>query len=387
VLLLSGLARQLVPSMGEAALHNAQVLIGPLCNDVGNHWFRGWLAAEQRDRVMTLALSGSIWVTLAGAIVALALPQAQQLPVVAGLCLLNCALVLWLGVRAFLLGDRIAIGMAVGAALALPAIGGLYALATQAFETPEWVQALLALACVGSNLCTALMVWMRVQQHRRVDGQGFATSRIDPVTRLPSGSALVQRLIRAQQRRRRTRREGALIAVLLFDQAAIVRAAGTAGANEMAAQLAARLQRQVGVVNPVGRYYDRCFICLIETIDSPARLRTLGLRVAAALRKPLDIAGSDGESLDWRADIGVGIVHLTREPADVEDILHEAEQLAEAARSTRSRTAMRDPSSGAIVPVEQADLGPRRHPAAMRHAVPQPARTVSSRPALRHSRV
>jgi len=52
-------------------------------------------------------------------------------------------------------------------------------------------------------------------------------------------------------------------------------------------------------------------------------------------------------------------------PADVEDILHDAQRMAEAARGMRSRAAILDSATGEVVPVEEANLGPRRQ----RHAV------------------
>jgi hypothetical protein len=124
--------------------------------------------------------------------------------------------------------------------------------------------------------------------------------------------------------------------------------------------IANRIQRQVGVVNPVGRYYERCFVLLVETIPSKAWLRTIGLKVASSLRRPMEVMTATGEQIEITADIGVGVVHLSPEPAAVEDILHEAQRMAEAARGMRSRAAMLDPASGDVVPVEQADLGPRR---------------------------
>jgi hypothetical protein len=137
--------------------------------------------------------------------------------------------------------------------------------------------------------------------------------------------------------------------------------AGTAGVNELFICMASRIQRQVGVINPVGRYYDRCFVSLVETIQSPAWLRTLGLRVATSLRRPIEVMGVSGQRIELKADVGVGVVHLSRGPAPVEDILHDAQRMAEAARGMRSRAAMLDPASGEVVPVEQANLGPRRH--------------------------
>jgi len=116
----------------------------------------------------------------------------------------------------------------------------------------------------------------------------------------------------------------------------------------------------VGVVNPVCRYYDRCFVSLVESIQSPGWLRTLGLRVAASLRRPMHVTTASGERIEIKADVGVGVVHLARGTSAVEDILHEAQRMAQAARGMRSRAAILDPATGRIIPVEQADLGPRR---------------------------
>jgi hypothetical protein len=54
------------------------------------------------------------------------------------------------------------------------------------------------------------------------------------------------------------------------------------------------------------------------------------------------------------------VVRLSAGSAPVEDILHDAQRMAEAARRTPSRTAILDPTSGEVVAVEHADLGPRR---------------------------
>src|SRR6185369_823940 len=104
----------------------------------------------------------------------------------------------------------------------------------------------------------------------------------------------------------------------------------------------------------------RCFVSLVESIQSPSWLRTLGLRVATSLRRPMNVISGTGERIEIRADVGVGVVHLSRRHADVEDILHDAQRMAEAARVMRSRAAILDPSTGEVVPVEQANLGPRR---------------------------
>jgi hypothetical protein len=359
---LSGVAGIALAARDGAHLRVLQVLSGPLCVGLSNFWIRNWLNAKQRDRLMALALRASALATpLAGA-ACLALPDPQQLPAAAVVSLLSGALTLWLTVRAWLMGDRLAPVMAAGCALTLPAIAGLYATALALPDATPAVQAAAALCAAVSNGLTGYVLWRR-DRHQWRSSHADGTAHFDPVTRLDGGSTLVRKLVRAQERRRRMRRDGALVAVMVFGIDKVVAQAGNVGANEMYMTLAGRIQRQVGVVNPVGRYYDRCFVALIETIHSPAWLRTLGLRVASSARRPIVVATADGGQAEVWPDVGVGVLHLTRRDEDVEDLLDEAEQLAEAARAMRSRAATLDPASGRRVPVEQADLGavrPRR---------------------------
>lgn len=372
VFLLSGLSHEVLQTVNQQSLQVAQVLIGPVCSGLGNHWIRDWLAADQRDRMMEAGLRFTAWATPAAGLLCLLLPVPQQLPAAAGICLLSSVLALWLAVRAWLFGDRLALGMAIGCALMLPPIAGLYAMAMGTETIGSGWQAVLALSAVLCNTTIGVMLWLRNRHHQKTRGEEAGASQFDPVTKLHSGIALVQKLIKAQRRRRRTRRDGAVLAVLLFDLDRLSPQVSPAGMNELYIHLAARIQRQVGVVNPVGRYYDRCFITLVETIHSPAWLRTLGLRVASSLRRPVEVTALDGQRIEVRADVGVGVVHLSRDHADVEDILHDAQRMAEAARGMRSRAAMLDPQSGELVPVELANLGPRRHghPGRVPHASP-----------------
>ena len=360
VVLLSGLAGALLPGWDRDSLHVAQVLIGPVCVGLGNYWVRAWLSARHRDRLMDICLLG------AGALIPLASPfclllqPQQQLPAAAALVLVNTGLVLWMCVRAWMLGDALALGIAIGCVFMLPAVGGLYALALGLPGINLVWQAMTALVSVLCVSVIGFMLWKRNQHERRTRGFEPVQSQFDPVTKLPSGIPFVRQLLRAQGRRKRTQREGAVIAVMLFEPERIVSQAGAAGLNEVYMHLAQRMQRQVGVVNPVGRYWDRCFVALVETIHSQPALRTLGLRIASSMRRPMQVNALDGHSMQVRAEIGVGVVYLGREAAPVEDLLHEAQRLAEAARTMPSRAAMRDPVTGETVPVEHAQLGPRK---------------------------
>lgn len=363
VLVESGVLRQ-VAHPGAERLRVLQVLAGPVCVGLSNFWIHAWLAAGRRDRLMAAVLRLSAFVLPVAGVALLRLRHDLQLPAAALLSLAGSGLTCWLTFRAWTIGDRLALAMAAGCMLTLPAIAGLYALAMRLGHWGAAAQALVALAAVGSNALTGHVLWRRARQHWRTRETGSVPA-IDPVTRLHSSAALVHELVAAQKRRRRTGREGALLAVTVFEPERIANLAGPAALHEVWMALAARIQREIGVVNPVGRYWDRCFVAVVETIPARAWLRTLGLRLAAALRQPVEVSGRDGEPMRVRVDFGVGIVHLGRRPAEAEDALDEAQRLAEAARGMRSRAALADPASGAPLPAEEAQFGrgpPRRAP-------------------------
>ena len=360
VLILSGVATQTWPLLDAGLARVGQVLAGPVCVGLSNFWIRGWLNAAQRDRVMAAALRASAALLPLGSLVCLALPLQWQLPAAGAISLCGSAVTLWLTVRAWRMGDRLAPVMALGCLLTLPAIAGLYAVAMHGRVIGLPLHVASALCAALSSGFTGLVLWRRDRHEWRTRREGGVPSQIDPVTKLYSGTSLVAKLIKAQRRRRRTRRDGAVLAILVFDLDRIAAQAGTAGVNEMFICMASRIQRQVGVINPVGRYYDRCFVTLVESIQSPTWLRTLGLRVASSLRRPIEVIDASGQRIELKADIGVGVVHLSGGTAAVEDILHDAQHMAQAARGMRSRAAIFDPGSAEVVPVEQANLGPRR---------------------------
>jgi GGDEF domain-containing protein len=361
VLILSGVGRQAAPGIDPKLMQVAQVLAGPVCVGLSDLWIRSWLNAAQRDHTMSAALRGSALLLPLAGLACLALPQGQQLPAAAGVALLGGLLTLWLTARAWRLGDHLAPVMTVGCLLTLPAIAGLYAIAMELPGLGLPLHGAVALCAALCNGFTGFVLWRRDRHERRTRIGHDTPLQFDPVTQLHSGASLVHKLTRAQRRRRHTRHDGAVLAIVVFDIERILEQAGAAGVNEMFICMASRIQRQVGVINLVGRYYDRCFVSLVETIQSPAWLRTLGLRVASSLRRPMELTSPSGHRIEIRVDVGVGVVHLLPGPAAVEDILHDAQHMAEAARTMRSRAAIRDPSTGRAVPVEQADLGGRRH--------------------------
>jgi GGDEF domain-containing protein len=353
-----------------------QVLAGPVSVGLANFWIHGWLAAAERDRAMAAALRASAFLLPLCALGLLAAPTEFQLPGAMALSLAGGGLTSWATVRAWTIGDRLALAMAAGCLLIVPAIGGLYSLAMSLQPVAGIVQAATAVAAALGNALTGRALFRRMLRRWRTR-EAAGVAGIDPVTQVHSSAVLVQRLVAAQKRRRRTRHEGALLAVRVFEPERIVAQVGSQGLNEVWLALATRLQREVGLVNPVGRYWDRCFVAFAEAIPARSWMRTVGLRVAFALRQPVEVTGRNGEPVRVRIDYGVGILHLPVQHGEVEDVLDDVQRLAVAARQLRSRAATQDAATGEAVALEEAALGrrPQRPPSAR----PAPVENRSAR--------
>ena len=215
VLLLSGVLRQ-AAHPGPERLQLLQALSGPLCVAMANFWVHGWLVAGRRDRPMAGLLRLSAFVLPVLAVAILRLPPERQLPAAAAVSLAGSALTCWLVFRAWLFGDRHALPMAAGCLLTLPALAGLYALAMHLVQGSALEQAGVALCVTLANALTGRMLWGR-ERHLGRTREPAGVPALDPVTRVHSAAALVKRLVASRQRRRRGRREGALVAVTVFD--------------------------------------------------------------------------------------------------------------------------------------------------------------------------
>ena len=222
------------------------------------------------------------------------------------------------------------------------------------------MQAAVALAAIASMLLTGLMIWRRSRQIRRLYRPRVPDR--DPTTGLLSSLVMLQKIIASQLNRRKTGGDGALMAVMLFEPEALLPQIGHSGLNELYNELALRMRRHTGIINPAGRYYDRCFLVLFETMHSPRWLGTLSLGTASSLRQPVELTSLSGERILVRADIGVGIIYVSGGGQSVDELVHEAQTVATAARSLPSRAALLDPLTHLPVAAESADLGSRWKP-------------------------
>lgn len=356
IILLSGLPAVLWPGHTES-LRVAQVLIGPLCAAIGTFGINGWLHARQRDRLSSLILPGMASVALMGGPLALLLDTEWELPASAALTLTCLLVALGMTIRAAQRGDRLAWGLAGATALMVPGGVGLYSIAVGMTRPGLGWQMAIVWCAVTGFVGTCLALWTRGQQLRRLANRD--TTQRDPTTRLYNGATTMQKIIASQRRRRKTGSDGALMAVMVFDPGKLVPQVGHSGLQLIYTELALRMQRQTGVINPAGRYYDSCFLVVLETLHSPAWLRKMGLRVAASLRQPIEVESLTGERLIIAADIGVGLIHLSQASRNVDQLLHEALSVATAARRMSSRAGLLDPQSRKPIAAESAELDMR----------------------------
>ncbi len=363
VTLLGGLPDALLDPLWPAGrdwLVGAQVLLGPLCGALGSYGVSKWLYASRRDRMIRVTLAIVTGSSLAGGLLCLILPGALRLPVSAALSITAMAFALWLTVRAAQGGDSLAWGLAAGCLIALPAQFGLYQIALASNRPALGIQAWVAFASIVSTGLTGLMIWRRNRQIRHLY-KSPASDR-DRATGLLSSLSMLQKIIASQLNRRRNGSDGALMAVMLFEPESLLPQIGHTGLNELYTELALRTRRHTGIINPAGRYYDRCFLVLFETMHSPDWLAKVSLRTASSLRVPIELTSLSGERVLVRADVGIGIIHVAEGAKNVDELVHEAQAVATVARSLPSRTALLDPRTGQPVAAETAELGSRWQP-------------------------
>ena len=354
-LIMSDLLSVVFHTMTASNLHVARVLIGPLLGAFANYAQRIWMAAHQRDRLMEVIMRVTALASLAAGPLCLLLPIETQLPMAALISLLNLCEMMWLSARSALLGDRLSGALALATLAMLPSAAVLFGQAQGVIAHSNWMQATSALLGVLGLLVNSGLLWLRNRADWRVMRNKTMLSQLDPVTRVYASVAIVQKVLQAQRRRLYTRSQGAVISLMVFGLDTLERQIGQSGVNEMFIVLAARLQHEVGILNPIGRYYDSCFVAQIDTLHSPKDLRRLGLQVAAEASKPINIRSVNGQTLSVKADIGIGIVHVASGRTGADQILDEAQTLARAAQRMRFRVAIRDPISRRPIALELAN--------------------------------
>ncbi len=336
---------------------------------------RNFLRAEQRDATVDRGLLGVMWVC-ASFLLAQAWPdQRQALAWVAAGAVLATLVAFWLTLRAWLLGDRFALPMTIACAAMIFAVLGIYGLSLGALQDNFLLQAIAAVCAAMYVVLICHTMKRRHSVHRRMSRALAASREKDLLTQLLTGVAFIRKVDDAIARARRNRKELAVICVEIYNTALLRQEFGHNGLEQVIYGMAARIRQQGGSASAVGRYSDTSFVVVLDSVKQPSYLRTLGLRLAAGVRRPYVLNAFSSDPREFRADIGVGVARVAsgREArrrqvntshagefdsfSMAQDVLHEAAELALASKKFNSRAAILDGYSRKAIALESAELG------------------------------
>lgn len=378
VLLMGGVLEALWPGLPPTFLMAAKIGLGPLAGALSLYLLGNWLGVKRRDRMVRLVVSaGTVGLALAGLALLLApfaLPQAD----VALLFKLSGAadftgvvLATLAATRAAMLGDRLSWFMVAACSLMAVAVAGLRTHSINREGLPLSTQIFTATFAMLFLMAVTWLVNLRAASHRRLREDLLPGDGRDPLTKLPQGMGLLELVDDALRRSVRLKRECAVIAVSIPNLYELNAEAGYDIDHDVAIALSARIRSIVGLHNMVGIYHPMCFVVAVPAVQFPRTLRALGLRLAAELRQPFDVAVSTGPALAFRADVGVGVVRIASEMSDASLTLEDAETLSGLARRFSSRAAIREVSEKQPTALELYEFArPRRKPRTKESAWP-----------------
>lgn len=373
----SGWAENFFPHLLGISQQKWLVLSGSSAAAISAFGLRGFLRAQLRDALIDRGMLAVVIVT-ASQLVWLALPPAQiQLDIVA-LVLVVCAVLgFWLCLRAWLLGDQFAFAMTIACAAMVFAVAGLFAVALNMLTNDVPMQIATALCAAIFMVTTCHTLKRRHVEFVRMRRAVAMSRDRDLLTQLWTGAALIRKIDESVARARRNRKDMAVICVELSNAALLQQEFGIHGAEQVIYGMAARVRQASGSsVAAVGRYSDNSFVVVLDSVLRPSVLRTLGLRLAVAVRRPFMLNPYTTDPREFRADVGVGVARISpgrqasgrKTPRDstqmgsfdsfslAQDVLHEAAELALSARAFSSRAAIVDAYSRKTVALETADL-------------------------------
>jgi diguanylate cyclase (GGDEF)-like protein len=380
----SGLLATFVPSLPLKVVQILTLATGPTAAAAGVLGLMQFLRAHQHDQFVQRGLT-AIGTVSGAALLGQFWPHYTQALEWTALVVSLCALAsFWLVLRSALLGDRFAWPMAGATAAMVFGVAGLYAVALQVIAHNVLLQALAAVCVVGYLVGCLVAVWRRNNEFLRMRRAMSMHREKDLLTQLWTGAALIRQVEQTIARARRNRQETAIFCVEIFNAPQLRQELGNNALEQVIYSIAARVRQSVGASTEVGRYDDTSFVVIVESVKRPSTLRTMGLRLAMAVRKPYMLNPYSTSPREFRADMGVGIARLpaTRDPrggwasrssrthkpnaADTsflsdsaglsQESMHDASKLAKKARAFHSRVAIMDAYSRKAMAVEEAEL-------------------------------
>jgi GGDEF domain-containing protein len=380
----SGLLATFVPALPLKAVQVFTLATGPIAACAGTLGLMQFLRAHQHDQFVQRGLT-VIGLVSGAALLGLLWPNYTRALEWTALVVLLCAVAsFWLVLRSALLGDRFAWPMAAATAAMVFGVAGLYAVALHAIDNNVALQALAAISVVGYLVGCLVAVWRRNSEFLRMRRAMSMHREKDLLTQLWTGAALIKRVEQTIARARRNRQETAIFCVEIFNAPQLRQELGNNALEQVIYSIAARVRQSVGASTEVGRYDDNSFVVIVESVKRPSVLRTIGLRLSVAVRKPYMLNPYSTSPREFKADMGVGIARIpaTRDPrggwssrssrthkpssADTsflsdsaglsQESMHDASKLAKKSRAFNSRVAIMDAYSRKAMAVEEVEL-------------------------------
>lgn len=224
------------------------------------------------------------------------------------------AVALVICVRSAQRGDRLAWTAVSGVAFMLVAVSGLSWIALNRNGMSWAVHAVSASAGMAYLATMAAALWARYSyliELRAVLAHGPS---YDPVTRMRSHAHTGQMVDATFFRHEGERNPVGVIVVSISNLYALENLHGRAAVNHALFVCASRLRRCVPATMEMGRLADDGFLLLMRNCADAQTLIQLARQVAARLARPVllrtsqDPSTLDDESLQWVADVGVGML-------------------------------------------------------------------------------
>lgn len=335
--LLCGLATLAFPGIPSPLLRALQVGMGPLCCTLALVASGRWLHAQAEDSwicpIMHTAIGAMVLATIGLTVATAILPAEQQVTLLyisAATCIATTVLTGVCSWRAYRLGDSLAIGVLPTAGALGISIGGLYATAAYPGSLAPWAIAVTALSTVAYLLMIAALSITRTRAAKRLERLAGLHLGFDPITGLPTGSALVAKVDDSFWRSARDGRACNVVCMHLHNLYELADIAGQGVESQIALTMSARIRRAVGFRCVVGLYHARCFVAVIpvQNASSETQIQNYVQRLRHLISKPVVITGHQRTQHEFVPDWGIAVVSAAAQDTDSGSVLRQAERLA-----------------------------------------------------------
>jgi len=325
---INGFIKNVSPTLSDTAFQTLRVAAGPLGTTVSLLALRNWLDLKRRHRFMNVSLLAMAIVGSVAGIACFAIDTDRQFAMSGWVALATglgaAGICMWAG----LLGDRLSWLMAFASVILMAATGIEYGLATRSIEG-EWLHAVSATTIVVGMLMISALIWLRSHNEYESLLRNTTSAEYDPTTQLYNGKTLIQKIGQAQARLKLRAEQGMLLAVVVTGLDTLTAQIGSGGVHELLMRAGARVRKEAGLINPVGRYFDACFVVLIETMNDREEIQRLVTTLYRSFDHPMDIRGLHGETQSVTLQVGIGLARLSHQ-SDISSVLQRAENAARA---------------------------------------------------------